>query len=102
MHSNDRIRIYYTGATFHSTVETAQYIEDPQYGTFHQGYVENGPNIPMPTTADLTKLQTQGQAGNTAFVGNTSGGHGEGTTRIEFMALDLNNDGDSTDANEGF
>ena len=102
VHSNDRIRIYYTGATFHSTVETARYIQDAHYGTFKQGYTENGATIPMPQTADLTKLRAQATPGNTAFVGNSNGGYGEGTTRIEFMALDLNNDGDSTDANEGF
>jgi hypothetical protein len=47
-------------------------------------------------------MRVQGQAGNTSYVGNTNGGHGEATTRIEFVALDLNGDGDSTDANEGF
>ncbi|UCD24256.1 MAG: hypothetical protein JSW51_14750 [Gemmatimonadota bacterium] len=102
VHSNDRIRIYTTGATFHSTVETAEDIYQKEYATFMQGYTEWGPTIGMPTTADLDKLRVQGQAGNTAYVGNTNGGHGEATTRIEFMALDLNGDGDSTDANEGF
>ncbi len=102
VHSNDRIRIYSTGATFHSTVETAKDVYQSQYGTFMQGYTEWGKTIPMPATADLMKLKTQGLAGNTSYVGNTNGGHGEATTRIEFMALDLNGDGDSTDANEGF
>lgn len=102
VHSNDRIRIYSSGATFHSTVVTGRDIYHPQYGTFLQGYTEWAPTIPLPQTADLTKLQIQGAAGNTSFVGNTAGGHGEGTTRIHFMALDLNGDGDSTDANEGF
>jgi hypothetical protein len=102
VHSNDQIRIYSTGATFHSTVETAQDIYHAQYGTFMQGYTEWGKNIPMPVTADLMKLKAQGQAGNMAFVGNSSGGQGQATTRIEFVALDLNGDNDSTDANEGF
>lgn len=102
VHSNDRIRIYSTGATFHSTVETAEDIYQAYYGTFMQGYTEWGKTIPMPSTADLTKLKVQGQAGNTAFVGNSNGGLGEATTRIEFMAIDLNGDNDSTDANEGF
>ncbi|MCH7876334.1 MAG: hypothetical protein IH965_13690 [Gemmatimonadetes bacterium] len=102
VHSNDRIQIHPTGVTFWSTVETARYMYQPHYGTFHEGYTEYGPYIPMPQTADLVKLRTQAQAGNTYFVGNISGGFGETTTRIEFMALDLNGDGDSTDANEGF
>jgi len=102
VHSNDRIRIYSTGATFHSTVETAEDVYQAYYGTFMQGYTEWGKTIPMPSTADLAKLKVQGQAGNTAFVGNSAGSAGEATTRIEFVALDLNGDGDSTDANEGF
>lgn len=102
VHTNDRMQIHYTGATFHSTVETASYIRYPDNGTFMQGYEEYGANIPMPETADLLKLEVQAQAGNTSFTGNTSGGHGEGTTRLEFMAIDLNGDSDSTDANEGF
>ncbi|MFQ5704811.1 MAG: hypothetical protein ACE5HT_12415 [Gemmatimonadales bacterium] len=102
VHSNDMIRIHYTGATFHSTVETAKNVYQPQYGTFKQGYKEYGANIPMPATADLVKLKSQAQKGNAAFVGNSNGGNGEATTRILFMSLDLNGDGDSTDTNEGF
>jgi len=102
VHSNDRIRIYSTGATFHSDVTTGEDIYQAFYGTFHQGYTEWAPTVPMPTTADLDKLRVQGQAGNTHITGNMTGGHGEGTTRVHFMAIDLNGDGDSTDANEGF
>ncbi len=102
VHSNDRIRIYSTGATFHDDVTTGEDIYQPWFGTFNQGYTEWAPTIPMPSTADLNKLKVQALSGNTSFVGNTSGGHGEGTTRIEFIAIDLNADGDSTDANEGF
>jgi hypothetical protein len=102
VHSNDRIRIYSSGATFHSEVTTGQDVYQAVYGTFHQGYTEWAPAIPMPQTADLMKLQVQAQSGNTDFTGNTAGGEGEATTRILFKALDLNGDGDSTDANEGF
>jgi hypothetical protein len=102
VHSNDRIRIYSTGATFHSEVSTGRDIYQPGYGTFHQGYSEWVPIIPLPQTADLLALSAQATAGNTRIVGNTNGGHGEGTTRIHFMALDLNADGDATDENEGF
>ena len=102
VHSNDRIRIYSTGAWFHDEVVTGEDVYQPQYGTFDVGYTENGPTIPMPTTADLTALQIQATSGNTSFTGNTSGGEGQVTTRLFFMAIDLNGDGDSTDANEGF
>ena len=102
LHTNDQIKIHYTGATFHGPVETASDVYQASNGTFVQGYLEGAAKIPMPKTADLLKLRTQAQAGNTSFTGNVSGGHGEVTTRIEFVALDLNADGDSTDANEGF
>lgn len=102
VHSNDRIRIHSSGAEFHSTVESAEDVYQNDYGTFHQGFTEWGATIPMPSTADLTDLQVQAANGNTDFTGNTGGGHGEATTRIEFVALDLNGDNDSTDADEGF
>jgi hypothetical protein len=102
VHSNDQLQIHNTGATFHGSVETAQDIQDPQFATFMQGYTEFGRYIGLPETADLLKLQTQAEAGNTAFVGNAAGGDGQATTRIEFMAIDVNGDGDVSDDNEGF
>lgn len=102
VHSNSPIKIYSSGATFHGTVRTAQNVPTPQYGTFKQGYEEYVSPIAMPVTAELSKLQTQAAAGSTAFTGNTSGSYGTATTRIEFMAIDLNGDGDTNDANEGF
>ena len=102
VHSNDRIQIHNTGATFHSTVETAEDVYLPGNGDFRQGYEEGVPVIPMPQTADLLALEVQGQAGNTSFDGNFNGTAGQATTRIEFVAADLNGDGDVTDDNEGF
>lgn len=102
VHTNDDLKIYSSGATFHGPTRTAGQVQGEQYGTFVQGYTENVPRIDMPATAELDNLRTQAQAGGTAFVGNTSGGDGRATMRIEFMALDLNGDGDTTDSNEGF
>lgn len=102
VHTNDQIKIHSTGATFQSTVTTAKDVYQPYYGTFMQGYTEYAPVIPMPTTADLNKLKVQAQAGQTAILGNTQGNEGQATTRIEFIAVDINGDGDVTDENEGF
>ncbi len=102
VHSNDQLKMHSSGATFHGPVETASNIQDPQNATFYQGYTEFGRFIPLPQTADLLKLQAQAQQGNTAFVGNSAGGMGQATTRIEFVALDLNGDGDVSDDDEGF
>jgi len=102
VHSNSPIKIYSSGATFHGPVTTAQNVPDPDHGEFRQGYTEYVSEIEMPSTAELDKLENQASQGNTSFNGNSSGGYGEATTRIEFIAIDLNGDGDRTDANEGF
>jgi len=102
VHSNSNINIYSSRATFFGPVTTAGIVAEPQYGTFKSGYTNHAPSIPFPQTADLAKLQTQAAAGGMSIVGNSNGGAGQATTRIEFVALDLNGDGDSTDANEGF
>jgi len=102
VHSNDDICIYSSGARFRDLVRTAQQISGANFGTFDVGYQENVTVIPMPTPATLTKLQAQAAAGNTSFTGYTSGGTGQARTRVEFVALDLNGDGDTTDEDEGF
>ncbi len=102
LHSNDQIKIHRSRANFHDEVTTAKNIKDARYGTFDKGYQEYSPVIPMPVTADLMKLKIQAQLGNTAFTGDLAGDDGEATTRIEFIAVDLNNDGDESDEDEGF
>ena len=102
VHSNSELKIYSSGATFHGEVRTAKWVQGGQYGTFARGYEEYVAPIPMPATADLGKLQAQAAAGGVAFLGDSNGELGEATTRIEFVALDLNGDGDRTDADEGF
>jgi hypothetical protein len=88
--------------TFKGPVATAKTISNVSNGQFDQGYVQHAPVIPFPQTADLNKLKTQAQAGGTALTSTLSGGVGQATMRIEFVAMDLNGDGDSTDADEGF
>jgi cytoskeletal protein CcmA (bactofilin family) len=102
VHSNDNITINSSGATFFGSVTTAKTIIGKSYGTFKQGYKENVPIIPMPSTADLGKLKAQAITGNTSIAGSTAGNAGQATTRIEFVALDLDSDGDSTGDDEGF
>ena len=102
VHSNSDLKIYSSGATFHQEVRTAQEVPSPQYGTFMMGYEEYVPRIEMPQTADLSKVAAQAAAGGTLFTGDTNGGYGQASTRIEFVAIDLNTDGDVTDDDEGF
>lgn len=102
VHSNDRIKIHFTGATFHGPVTTASTIQGKSYATFRQGYTESGARIEMPRTADLNRLRSQAQAGNMAFVGSAAGGPDQATLRVEFLAIDLNGDGRTDGADEGF
>lgn len=104
LHTNDNIQIGNGSPkpTFWGPVVTAKVINNKSNAIFKEGYTEHGPVIPMPSTADLNKLKAQAQVGNTSINGSTSGNEGQATTRIEFVALDLNADGDSTDSNEGF
>lgn len=102
VHTNDYLKIYSSGATFHDDTKTAKTVQGGQYGTFKKGYEQNVARIDMPVTAELTKLQGQAAAGNTSFSGGSPSGSGEAYLRIEFMALDLNGDGSMAGEDEGF
>ena len=105
VHSNDQIEIHSSGATFWNTVTTAaSSIQGEGYGTFNGGAPKKSvPAIPLPTTAAFTSLAARATAGGFNIAGNTLGASpGQASLRMEFVALDLNNDTDSTDAGEGF
>ena len=108
VHSNDVIQLQNTapGATFWGLLSTAQTITNRSRGNYFgspsPGYRENDANIPFPAVADLNKLLAQATIGGTNFTSSTAGDEGQASMRIEFVALDLNGDGDSTDVDEGF
>ena len=103
VHSNDTITIHSTGATFHGSVTTAGVVVDSTYGDFRAGFTEHALRIPMPRTTDLGRLRTLATAGSMRFIADsTTGTAGQAALRFEFMNVDLNSDGDATDADEGF
>ena len=102
VHSNDSINILSSGATFHKRVSTAKMILNKPYGTFLDVVNEFAPRIPMPVTADLNKLRTYAQAGSTHIISSDSGNFAQATTRLEFMAVDLDSDGLVDGKDEGF
>ena len=102
VHSDDVIRIAPSRATFFGPVSTHETINGVANGTFKQGFRERAPFIAMPSTADLNNLKSQAAVGNMTITSTTAGNPGQATTRIEFVALDLNSDNDSTDEDEGF
>src|SRR5256885_3698676 len=101
VHSNDVINIVASGATFFGPVSTAKTISGRPYGTYKQGYTENGATVPFPTTADLNKLKTQATPGNMLIASTSTGVLGQATMRIEFVALDLDGNANTAGANEG-
>jgi hypothetical protein len=105
VHSNDQLKINSSGATFFDQVTTAaNTIQGEQYGTFPGPAPKKGvAPIPLPTTAAFASLQVRGANAGMSFASNLNGNTaGEASLRIEFVALDLNGDLDSTDINEGF
>lgn len=105
VHSNDVIKIDNSGATFFDQVTTAaSSIQGEGSATFAGPPPRKSvPPIPLPTVQAFASLQVRAQNAGMSFVGNNSGNSpGEASLRMEFVALDLNADNDSTDADEGF
>jgi len=102
VHSNDNIHIAASGVEFHDAVTTAKSISGVGSGTFDKGYTQSVPTIAMPTTKVFGQLAALAISGHSKIDGGLTGGTGEATTRIEFVAVDLNNDGADTSSDEGF
>ncbi len=104
VHSNDVIRILAErdGPVFHGPVTTHQTVADSRYATFQQGLQQRTARIEMPDLASLNRLRALADPGKMTIIGNTSGGVGQATTRLEFVAIDLNGDGQVNGENEGF
>jgi hypothetical protein len=102
LHTNDDMCIYSSTARFRNVVEVSGTITGKSYGTFDMGYTERGAIVPLPTMADLTRLNTYATQGGMSFTTLSGGGAAQARTRIEFLALDLDGDGRVTGPNEGF
>jgi hypothetical protein len=100
--------VLYVGSTapqaiFHGPATTASTINTVSNGDWRAGWRENVARINMPTPADLIALSGYATAGNLTVLGGALGATVyDPQTRIEFVAVDVNNDGDYTDENEGF
>ena len=101
--SNDNISIASSGATFNDELATAKTISGKSYGTFRKGYKENQKAITLPSTSQLaSKLLPLAAAAGWNFTAPTTGGASGARMRIEFVAVDLNGNGDSSGVDEGF
>lgn len=90
VHTNDTIRIASTGATFYDEVSSYRSSMIGQAnGTFSKPPKLGVARIPMPTVADLNKLDSLATIGGSRFTGSTLGDAGEARTRIQFLTIDL-------------
>jgi len=102
VHTNDNMQIAASGVEFHDQVTVHGTIAGKANGIFDAGVKQHSPAIAMPAATAIATLRTLANAGGTWLVGDGLGAQGEATTRIEFIAIDLNGDGDTNDENEGF
>ena len=100
--SDDKISIASSGATFHDEVSTSMTIVGANYGTFVKGYKTGQKQVVLPTNTTLSKLSGYATAGGFNFAPASNGDESTVRMRIEFVASDMNGDGDSTDVDEGF
>lgn len=108
VHSNDTIWVW-TGtpspqATFHDKVTTAAVVQNKTYADFRKGPPsEKIAKIPLPTNADLDILKGIANRAGYVFTPDVvTGDSALATMRIEFVAIDVNGDGNTTGADEGY
>jgi hypothetical protein len=91
-------------ATFWDTVSTAQYVDNAAgvNGVFKKGYRQYVKPMSLPNTSRLARLIPLAASGNVSFTAPNTGTMDQVAMRIEFVAIDLDGDGDASDPDEGF
>lgn len=108
VHSNDTIRVWAGSPTpqaiFHDKVTTARIVLNKSYAEFRMGTpLEQVGRIELPRLDALVNLRTiASRAGYVFTPAWTTGDSALATMRIEFVAVDVNADGDVTDVDEGY
>lgn len=106
VHSNQGMAVQTgaPGATFNGPggVTTVGAITNQASGNWNGGVQTGVAVIPFPTVATLANLQSFAVTSGTVIAGDARVTATDPDTRIEFVPMDLNNDGDFADANEGF
>ncbi len=103
VHSNTNYNLCGTGpAIFNGLLTVHGSISNQGVGTYNKGFKTGVPVIPMPTPVQLASVLPIAQAANMNITGDANLTRTDPDTRIEFISIDLDNDGDVTDANEGF
>ncbi|HXI19655.1 MAG TPA: hypothetical protein VNH46_01135, partial [Gemmatimonadales bacterium] len=104
VHSNQGIALTNAapGVTFWGPVTAVGAITNQARGNWRGGVTTGVAAIPYPTTQSLTNLQSFATAGQTVVAGYANTTANDPDVRIEFVAIDLNGDGDVLDDGEGF
>ena len=103
VHSNSNYNLCGTGpAIFNGPLTVHGSISNQGVGTYNKGFQVGVPIIPMPTPVQLASVLPIAQAANLNVTGDANLTRTDPDTRIEFIAIDLDADGDVSDANEGF
>jgi len=90
------------GATFNGPVTTVGAITNQASGNWNGGVTTGAAVIPFPTTTTIANMQTFATAAGLNVTGYATLTATDPDTRIEFVALDLNNDGQLTGSDEGY
>lgn len=90
------------GATFERRVTTVGSISNQSNGHFDGGVQTGVALVPFPTAASINNLQSVAASSGMVITGYSSLGADDPDVRIEFVTIDLNGDGDTSDENEGY
>ena len=96
------LNISSTGASFHDAVGTAGVINGVTYGTFARGYQTHQRPITLPSLSSLSSLQGLASVAGMSLTAPTTGDETTVLTRLEFLAADMDANGDSIGPSEGF
>jgi hypothetical protein len=107
MWSNDTIRITNRGslpfaAQFRDVVGTAKIVVQPDQADWWKGYTENSIPIALPAPGSLSSLASYASSGRLNFTAPSNGDESTVRMRIEFVQVDIDNDGSDKDPQDGF
>jgi hypothetical protein len=90
------------GATFNGPVTTVGNITNQASGNWVGGLTTGVATIPFPTMTTIANMQNYAAGANLVITGYGTASAYDPDTRIEFVALDLNGDGQLTGSDEGY
>ncbi len=105
VHSNRGITLSSFGApgtSFWSRVTAVNSITNQSTGHFYGGVQTGVSAIPFPTSSTVNSLQPLAAGGGLVVVGDSRTTATDPEVRIDFVAIDLNGDGDTSDEDEGY